>query len=144
MYTVIVETQKDGEESTGAEAFLAHVDVGEDGEIRHEFGLEVVNYKNRRAFAMIAEPGQIFTTCRWRSNGENFIGGDLWFTIDVDGAIYPLDKSEALALLAATRWEGAVPGYPSTNFIERRTPPSDIFCRRNDIIPAAPPKRPLD
>jgi hypothetical protein len=144
MFTVIVETRKDGEKATGEEAFLARVEAGEDGGIRHQFGLEVVDYNNRRAFAMLAEPGQVFTTCRWRLDGETFVGGQSWFTISAAGAVYPLEEKEALALLAMPGAAGPEPcGLPAC-LTEQRAPPADIFCRRNDIIPEAPPGRPLD
>lgn len=145
MFTVIVETQKDGEERSGQEAFLARMDIDRERRIEHHFALEVVDYNNRRAFAMLAEPGEIFTACRWRFDGETVTGGELWFTIDASGAVYPLERREALDALYATEpGSGLLPGQLLTNVAQVRIPPSDVFCRRNDIIPEAPPARPLD
>lgn len=144
MFTVIVETRKDGEEHMGQKAFLARVESKQNGAIGYEYALEVVNYNNRRAFAMLAEPGQVFRTCRWRFNDENFIGGELWFAIDVSGAILSLEPREALALLSGRANADGETLDRLASLIRHRAAPVDVFCRRNDDSAVIPPKRPLD
>lgn len=132
MFVVIVETQIDAEERAGRTAYLAKLVQGAGGTVEEELGLEVCNYENRRALAMLAWPNEVFLACRWWRIGNEEGGGEVLFTVDVNGDLIPLGRNEADALLC---------GAQILPTVGPRTPPVNVFCRPASLSGAVDPTR---
>lgn len=122
MFVVIVETQIDAEVRAGRTAYLAKLVRDADGAVEEELGLEVLNYENRRALAMLAWPNEVFLGWRWWQVNNDDAGGQVLFTVDGNGDVIPLEQNEADALLA----DG---GDQVLATVGRRAPPVHVFCR---------------
>lgn len=122
MFVVIVETQADAEERAGRTAYLAKLVRNADGAVEEELGLEVLNYENRRALAMLAWPNEVFLAWRWWQINNDDAGGQALFTVDSNGNVIPLEQNEADALLV----DGGARVMVTAG---RRPPPVNVFCR---------------
>ncbi|MGL3104568.1 hypothetical protein [Bradyrhizobium sp. BR 1432] len=136
MFVVIVETQINAEARAGRSAYLAKLVRRASGAMEEELGIEVVNYENRRAFAMLARPSEVFLARRWWQIGNEEGGGEVLFTINGRGDVLPLEPKEADSLL----FEG---GAGDLEKLRGRAPPNNVFCRPASVHgrpPCAAPK----
>ncbi|WP_234685923.1 hypothetical protein [Bradyrhizobium monzae] len=122
MFVVIVETQIDAEARAGKSAYLARLVQGASGAVEDELGIEVVNYENRRALAMLARPNEVFLAWRWWQIGNEEGGGEVLFTVDGNGDVITLERKEADALLVES-------GAGVLETVGGRAPPVNVFCR---------------
>lgn len=122
MFVIIVETQIAAERRAGRTAYLTKLVQGLCGAVEGELGLEVTNCENRRAFAMLAWPNEVFLAWRWWEIGNEEGGGQVLFTVGGNGNVIPLEQNEADALLM----EG---GAQVLATVGRRPPPVNVFCR---------------
>lgn len=122
MFVVIVETQIDAEVRAGRSAYLAKLVRDADGAVEEELGLEVLNYENRRALAMLAWPNEVFLAWRWWQINNDDAGGQVLLTVDGNGNVIPLEQNEADALLVNRGARVLVPAG-------RRAAPANVFCR---------------
>lgn len=127
MFLVIVETEIDAEQRAGGSAYLAKLEQGVGGAIEEKPGLEVLNYENRRALAMLARPNEVFLARRWWQMGSEEGGGEVLFIIDGNGDVIPLEHDEADALLVD---DG---GTRVLTTLGCRAPPVNIFCRPTSL-----------
>lgn len=126
MFLIIVETQTDIEERVGRPAYLAKVEQGVGGTTKSEFGLEVLNYENRRALAMLAIPSQVFVARRWWRIEDDEVGGEVHFTVDDNGDVIPLENEEVDALLSGG-------GAAALAALGHRAAPMNVFCRPTSL-----------
>ncbi|MDF0523328.1 hypothetical protein P0R31_39795 [Bradyrhizobium yuanmingense] len=122
MFVVIVETQIDAERRAGRSAYIAKLVKRTSGAVEQELGLEVLNYENRRALAMLAWPTDVLSAWRCWQIGNEEAGGEVLFTVDDNGDVIPLKQNEADALLAGG-------GVRVLETVGHRPPPMNVFCR---------------